>query len=103
MSGDLSVDLPGIWRFSWTGAADGGPADSLLVFEPDGTAVRVSEKFGRTRWSWSVHGDEVRMFGHVAEGDQGSFSTWSFDDGIWTISAIGYGETTLERCAVPSY
>lgn len=98
MTGDLSEDLPGIWRLAWTGSADGGPSDFLVVLAPGGNAEIHSERFGRTEWSWSIHGNELRMFSRERADIQLFTSEWEFTDGGWAWSAIGYGDTELQSC-----
>ena len=97
LTGDLAADLPGIWRLAWSGSADGGPTDYLVEFSPGGDAEMHSERYGRSEWSWSIHGNEVRMWNH--EGDSHLFATtWTWAAGEWSWSAIGYGTTELSRC-----
>ena len=99
MAGDLSDDLPGIWRLAWSGPADSGPAYFLVVLAPGGDAEIHSERFGRTEWSWSIHGDELRMHSRDLADVQVFTSQWEFTYDHWAWSAIGYGDTELQRCS----
>ena len=99
MSGDLSTDIVGVWRLSYTGAADGGPSEMLMEFNQDGKAMILSARFGSTPWVYRIVGDEVRMNGNWPGVDLQMFSTvWQFVAGTWQVNAVGYGDTTLERC-----
>jgi hypothetical protein len=99
MTGDLAEDLPGIWRLVWSGSADGGPSDFLVVLAPGGDAEIYSERFGRTEWSWAAQGNELRMYSRDAADVQIFTSTWEFTEGRWAWSAIGYGDTELQGCS----
>lgn len=99
MSGDLPSDIVGMWRLTWTGSADGGPSQMLITFDPDGNATTLSVNFGTTPWVYHIKSDEVRMTGVGPGVDlQALYSTWRFTSGIWQMSVLGYGDTTLERC-----
>ncbi len=99
MSGDLSTDIVGVWRLSYTGSADGGPSEMLMEFSQDGTATILSARFGSTPWVYRIVGDEVRMNGNWPGVDLQMFSmVWQFAAGMWQVNAVGYGDTTLERC-----
>lgn len=99
MSGDLSADIVGVWRLSYTGSADGGPSEMLMEFNQDGTATILSNRFGSTPWVYRIVGDEVRMNGNWPGVDLQMFSmVWQFAAGMWQVNAVGYGDTTLERC-----
>ena len=63
MTGNLAVDIVGMWRWTWTGTADGGPSSRLMEFDNDGTAITTGRKNGHERWSYRIDTGEVIMAG----------------------------------------
>ena len=100
MTGDLSADIVGTWRSSWTGPADGGPSSRLFEFRADGTATTVGWESGPEQWSYRIVGNEVWMTGADPGDDLQSLrTTWVFDGDAWNIVVVeSYGDSTLERC-----
>jgi len=100
MTGDLSSDIVGTWRWYWTGTAEGGPSGRLVEFRSDGTATTIGWEHGPEQWSYRVVGDEVWMSGADPGDDLQSLrTTWVFDDGAWNITRDEfYVDSSLERC-----
>lgn len=100
MTGDLQSDIEGVSRWSWSGAADGGPTSLLIKFRPDQSATTTAALSGPEQWSYRVVDGEVWMSGADPGDDLQSLRTaWVFDDTEWNIASNEfYGDSTLEWC-----
>ncbi len=100
MTGVLSSDIVGAWRWSWTTSADAAPSKLLFEFRADGTATTIGWGHGPEQWSYRLVDSEVWMSGADPGDDLQSLrTTWVFDGGAWSIAPNEIpGESSLERC-----